>query len=256
MNRHEQLTFLGVRPPVERRSVGPEPLTWPTEQERRFYPSSYLEDRLLAVVQLLQERHVAPFVEAKSYQELTRAPYFFSTTRLAKVLGKETEHVAEILSLMQWNADLQRRLEELKLTSPFLLRLRRLPEETDVLAVAEAAALNSWTLSELDHAINTRLGLLEQVQVQESRKEVAHLFLDSSPRSGQPSTLDPLLPVWFRLNQNPALQRPAQWSVHYRGGLKWHFEVKAGTADEAASGLRLAEWFRKMADALEGKGER
>ena len=190
--------------------------------------------------------------EAQKYWELTQSPYGFTPSRLAKVVGKDTLHVAESLSFMTWPVETRESLARTALSHEHLCQLKRLAHLPDVIPLADEAEKAHWSVEELKDRVNIHLGLRDKTQADAERKLVASLLLDPLARELHQGDFDPVSPLWPRLLSDAALQHLAAWTVQYRGNLKWVLEVKAGTADPAASRLKLAEWFRKMADALEG----
>jgi len=252
MPHHEQLTFLGIRPPVERRSAALSAQTPPRLEERRKFPDSYLEDHLIALVDSLHVKHLPPLAEAQKYWELTQRPYGFTPSRLAKVAGKDVLHVTESLSFMTWPAQTREILARTTLSHGHLYQLKRLANLAEVIPLAAEAEKAHWTVDALKDRVSNLLGLHDKTQAEAERKLVTSLLLDPLARELRQGDFDPISTLWPRLLSDASLQHVAAWTVQYRGNLKWGLEVKAATADPAASRLKLAEWFRKMADALEG----
>jgi hypothetical protein len=209
------------------------------------------EEELILLAEQLQSDKLPPLEAARGYQRLTQPPYGLSPAQIARALAQEPRVVQQALSLLTLPEELQKMLEARQLSVAQLEFLQRLRRHDDMTQLARQASIQKWDAVTTERHVDLFLGEIEKTEQAKTQSHLAKLLGDGA--SAHAEDIDPLTPLWARLREHPVFQTVGDWHVQYRGALRWSFDIKPKTTDAAASRVRLAEWFRRMAELFEGR---
>jgi hypothetical protein len=192
---------------------------------------------------------------ARGYERLTQAPYELNPSQIARALGQEPRVIQQALALLTLPEELQKMLDERRLSLAQMEALQRLRRHDDMAQLARQASLQKWDAETTERHVDLFLGEIEKTEQAKAQSHLAKLLGagEFEASAEHANDVDPLMPLWAKLRGHPISQTVGDWHVQYHGALRWSFDIKPKTSDAAASRVKLAEWFRRMAEHLEGR---
>lgn len=106
----------------------------------------------LALIENIQRQELNPVEEAISYQKLIQ-DYGLTQDELARQVGKDRSSIANHLRLLKLPPDLQRMLEDGRLSMGHARALLGVEAETTQLALAQQVLDNQWSVRETEKAV-------------------------------------------------------------------------------------------------------
>lgn len=106
----------------------------------------------LALIENIQRQELNPVEEAISYQKLIQ-DYGLTQDELARQVGKDRSSIANHLRLLKLPSDLQRMLEDGRLSMGHARALLGVDSETTQLALAQQVLDNQWSVRETEKAV-------------------------------------------------------------------------------------------------------
>jgi ParB family chromosome partitioning protein len=103
----------------------------------------------LALIENLQRDDLSPIDEAAGYQRLA-AEFQLPHGEIARLVGRNRATIANLLRLLQLPAEVQAMLHERKLTEGHARALLGLAEPAEMLALAQRAAEEGWSVREME----------------------------------------------------------------------------------------------------------
>lgn len=106
----------------------------------------------LALIENIQRQELNPVEEALAYQKLIQ-DYGLTQEELARQVGKDRSSIANHLRLLRLPAEVQRMLEDGRLSMGHARALLSLEDENRLISLAEEILANQWSVRETEKAV-------------------------------------------------------------------------------------------------------
>jgi ParB/RepB/Spo0J family partition protein len=187
------------------------------------------------LIENLQRADLNPIEEARSYRQLLQPPYQLAVEAIAERVGRSEAAIAKALALLELPVEMQELVAQARLTSGQLQALKKVTDRGAQILLAKKAAAAEWTVKETEVLVT---GWLKANGLPTERRQ--------NDRRTQKA--DPLADVWNGARQQSGRASSLQWNVHYQGGGRWRFEIKAG---EASPHKDLKKCFLQLSSSLD-----
>jgi ParB family chromosome partitioning protein len=106
----------------------------------------------LALIENIQRQELNPIEESLAYQKLIQ-DYGLTQDELAKQVGKDRSSIANHLRLLRLPAEVQRMLEDGRLSMGHARALLAVDQEARLISLAEEILANQWSVRETEKAV-------------------------------------------------------------------------------------------------------